>query len=82
VHGAPRSRFTNRPDRKFWNDEQETNPKKIKPTREFALKHIKRMPDLYHKSQPENLYGIMRWHGHLTWASTTGMGMGMGMVME
>jgi len=63
VHGAPRSRFTNRPDRKFWNDEQETNPKKIKPTREFALKHIKRMPDLYHKSQPENLYGIMRWHG-------------------
>ncbi|XDZ70856.1 hypothetical protein AB8879_00335 [Alphaproteobacteria bacterium LSUCC0744] len=51
--------------------------KKIKPTREFALKHIKRMPDLYHKSQPENLYSIMRWHGHLTWASATGMGMGM-----
>jgi hypothetical protein len=37
--------------------------KKINPTQEFSIKHIKRMPDLYHKSHPENLYGIMRWHG-------------------
>jgi len=63
VTHPPHNNFTSRLDRKFWNEEQETNPKKINPTQEFALKHIKRVPDLYHKSQPENLYGIMRWHG-------------------